>query len=98
MSFFFLRERKEERSFSPFENGRNSRAFVDTLCSRFLTSTLQPLPPQQQTVQMGSIKFTFDGDRIRESQTPDELNLEDGDQIDAFVEQVGGGRAGDVSL
>lgn len=36
----------------------------------------------------------FDGERIQEGQTPNELGLEDGDQIDAMVEQLGGGGGG----
>ncbi|XP_019058666.1 PREDICTED: small ubiquitin-related modifier 1-like [Tarenaya hassleriana] len=34
--------------------------------------------------------FLFDGLRIRPSQTPDELELEDGDEIDAFLHQLSG--------
>merc|ERR1712032_646656 len=37
-----------------------------------------------------SIKFLFDGTRIKGHQTPDDLELEDGDEIDAMLEQVGG--------
>lgn len=38
----------------------------------------------------GTFKFTFDGQRIRPEMTPAELGMEDGDQIDAHLTQVGG--------
>ena len=37
-------------------------------------------------------RFLFDGERIRETQTPEELGMEDGDMIDAMVHQEGGAR------
>ena len=39
---------------------------------------------------MQAVRFHFDGSRLRESQTPSELDMEDGDSIDAMMEQVGG--------
>ncbi|EKM51067.1 uncharacterized protein PHACADRAFT_151586 [Phanerochaete carnosa HHB-10118-sp] len=36
----------------------------------------------------GSFKYTFEGERIRPEQTPGEFNMEDGDTIDAHLEQV----------
>ncbi|PPQ67795.1 hypothetical protein CVT25_009099 [Psilocybe cyanescens] len=36
----------------------------------------------------GTFKFTYDGQRVKPEQTPAELEMEDGDQIDAFLEQV----------
>nr|AAX30012.1 small ubiquitin modifier 2 [Schistosoma mansoni] len=45
------------------------------------------------SVDVNSIRFLFDGRRIREAtQTPDELDMEDGDEIDAHREQTGGKR------
>eukprot|EP00915_Cephaloidophora_sp_WS-2016_P003808 GHVH01005093.1.p1 GENE.GHVH01005093.1~~GHVH01005093.1.p1 ORF type:complete len:133 (+),score=25.30 GHVH01005093.1:107-505(+) len=38
------------------------------------------------------VRFLFDGDRIRGDQTPEEIQLDDGDIIDAMVRQIGGGR------
>ena len=35
------------------------------------------------------IRFLFDGSRINETQTPEELGMEDGDVIDVMVEQQG---------
>ena len=45
---------------------------------------------QRQDVAMESVRFLFDGKRIRENQTPNELEMEDGDSIDVVVAQVGG--------
>ena len=32
----------------------------------------------------------YEGKRLEETATPDQLDMEDGDSIDAMVEQVGG--------
>lgn len=37
-----------------------------------------------------SVRFLFDGTRIRPDQTPGDLDMEDEDEIDAMVTQVGG--------
>ncbi|KAF5320080.1 hypothetical protein D9611_010280 [Ephemerocybe angulata] len=39
----------------------------------------------------GTFKFVFEGQRITPEDTPGSLGMEDGDQIDAFLMQVGGG-------
>ena len=36
-----------------------------------------------------SVRFLFDGERINERQTPQDLDMEDNDVIDVMVEQVG---------
>mmetsp|Transcript_10774 Transcript_10774/g.15572 ORF Transcript_10774/g.15572 Transcript_10774/m.15572 type:complete len:92 (-) Transcript_10774:304-579(-) len=41
-------------------------------------------------VQASSLRFLLDGERVTGEQTPKMLELEDGDQIDAVLEQVGG--------
>ncbi|XP_075482054.1 small ubiquitin-related modifier 1-like [Primulina tabacum] len=40
-----------------------------------------------------SFVFLFDGRQIRGEQTPDELEMEDGDEIDFMQRQMGGARA-----
>lgn len=37
-----------------------------------------------------SVRFLFDGVRIRPEQTPADLNMEDEDEIDAMIQQTGG--------
>ncbi|KAA8524746.1 hypothetical protein F0562_011169 [Nyssa sinensis] len=44
----------------------------------------------RQSVEPNSIAFLFDGRRIRGEQTPDELEMEDDDEIDAMLHQTGG--------
>jgi len=46
----------------------------------------------RQGVATQSVRFLFDGSRINPNQTPQELEMEDGDVIDVMVEQQGGGR------
>ncbi|XP_008794618.1 small ubiquitin-related modifier 1-like [Phoenix dactylifera] len=45
----------------------------------------------RQSVDFNSIAFLFDGRRLRGEQTPEELEMEDGDEIDAMLHQTGGG-------
>ncbi|GFY99091.1 Small ubiquitin-related modifier like [Actinidia chinensis var. chinensis] len=47
----------------------------------------------RQSVEINSIAFLFDGRRLRGEQTPDELEMEDGDEIDAMLHQTGGSAA-----
>ncbi|XP_042519290.1 small ubiquitin-related modifier 1-like [Macadamia integrifolia] len=47
----------------------------------------------RQSVEINSIAFLFDGRRLRGEQTPDELEMEDGDEIDAMLHQTGGATA-----
>ena len=46
---------------------------------------------ERQGISLRSVRFLFDGTRIRENQTPQELEMEDGDSIDVVIAQVGGG-------
>ncbi len=36
------------------------------------------------------MRFLYDGERIKETDTPEILKMTDGDEIDAMVEQHGG--------
>ena len=65
-----------------------------------------PLPPslpaspaalparQKKAVDHTHVRFVYDGTRVQPDMTPDDLDMEDGDTIDAFLEQVGGGGHG----
>lgn len=53
------------------------RKLMDAYCSRL-------------GVASNSVRFLYDGDRIQPDQTPEELQMEEGDSIDAMVEQHGG--------
>ena len=41
-------------------------------------------------VQAASLRFLLDGERITGDQTPKQLELDDQDQIDCLLEQLGG--------
>lgn len=43
-------------------------------------------------VKLGSMRFRFDGSAINETDTPSQLDMEDGDSIDVFQQQTGGGQ------
>lgn len=43
-------------------------------------------------VELNTIRFCIYGRRIKNNETPKSLNLEDGDEIDAFLPQEGGNR------
>merc|ERR1740131_43088 len=45
-----------------------------------------------------TIRFSFDGTRINESDTPKGLDMEDGDTIEVFQQQSGGSRGGRCSV
>lgn len=45
---------------------------------------------QREGLPAEGTRFLYDGDRINREQTPAELSMQDGDEIDALVEQTGG--------
>ncbi|XP_022847751.1 small ubiquitin-related modifier 1-like [Olea europaea var. sylvestris] len=45
---------------------------------------------ERQSLQFDATVFLFDGRLLRPEQTPDELKMEDGDEIDAMLHQTGG--------
>lgn len=47
----------------------------------------------RQGVPVTSLRFLFDGRRINDDETPKALEMEDGDVIEVYQEQVGGSRA-----
>ncbi|EPY51653.1 SUMO protein [Schizosaccharomyces cryophilus OY26] len=53
-------------------------------------SKLMKIYCARQGKTLNSLRFLVDGERIRPDQTPAELDMEDGDQIEAVLEQLGG--------
>ncbi|QLL31210.1 hypothetical protein HG536_0B00710 [Torulaspora globosa] len=45
---------------------------------------------KRQGREMDSLRFLYDGVRIQPDQTPDDLDMEDNDIIEAHREQIGG--------
>ena len=63
--------------FFKIKKGTQLKKLMDAYCSR-------------NGVNPSTVRFLFDGQRIQETNTPNDLHLEDNDQIDAMVEQTGG--------
>ena len=69
-----------------------THAFDEIYFKCKVTAPLQTLMHSvcnRQGVYTNSVRFLFDGNRINETQTPEQLNMEDGDVIDVMVEQQG---------
>ncbi|ORZ00434.1 ubiquitin-related domain-containing protein [Syncephalastrum racemosum] len=45
---------------------------------------------ERQGKAAGSVRFLYDGNRVMPQNTPQELDMDDGDSIDVMVEQIGG--------
>lgn len=41
-------------------------------------------------VAQNTVRFTFDGSRIQDSDTPKSMDMDDGDTIEVFTQQTGG--------
>ncbi|XP_011091453.1 small ubiquitin-related modifier 1-like [Sesamum indicum] len=48
---------------------------------------------KQKKLNYDAIAFVYDGQRVKASKTPLEMEMEDGDSIDAMMHQDGGGYA-----
>ena len=44
----------------------------------------------RQGLANNQCRFIFDGERIKDEDTPENLEMENGDEIDVMVEQTGG--------
>ena len=49
----------------------------------------------RQKIVVNTVRFVFDGDRIKDSDTPKSLDMEEGDSIEVFSHQTGGGWQGE---
>lgn len=45
---------------------------------------------KRYNVDVSTMRFFYQGERVNEEQTSDELGFQDGDKLDAFVRQVAG--------
>ncbi|KAL4440710.1 hypothetical protein ABPG77_000419 [Micractinium sp. CCAP 211/92] len=45
---------------------------------------------QKKSVDPGQVRFVYDGNRLNPTSTPADVEMEEGDTIDAFLEQIGG--------
>ena len=44
----------------------------------------------RQKLALSTIRFVFDGTRLKESDTPKSMDMEEGDAIEVFTQQTGG--------
>ncbi|XP_047313788.1 small ubiquitin-related modifier 2-like [Impatiens glandulifera] len=49
---------------------------------------------ERESMGFNTVVFLFDGHRIKEDETPEELMMADEDEIDAMLHQTGGGAVG----
>ena len=74
-----LKVRSQEGNELVFKIKKNTelKKLMDNYCSRLgITAT--------------SWRFIYDGERIKPNNTAEELQMEDGDEIDVMLEQIGG--------
>jgi small ubiquitin-related modifier len=45
---------------------------------------------QRQSMDIKTVKFMFDGNSLHPDSTPDDLSMEEYDEIDAMLQQTGG--------
>jgi len=45
---------------------------------------------QREGLPVDGVRLLYEGERVNRDQTPEELDMQDGDEIDALVEQTGG--------
>ncbi|KAH7834478.1 hypothetical protein Vadar_016452 [Vaccinium darrowii] len=65
----------------------------DTMLRKLLVTYCKKLNHEYKTME-----FLYNGERILEGQSPDDLGMEDGDEIDATLHQIRGGVFGDILL
>ena len=46
---------------------------------------------RHQSIDSRSVRFMYEGNNLSPGGTPESLGMEDGDEIDAFLAQIGGG-------
>ncbi|CAI2381917.1 unnamed protein product [Moneuplotes crassus] len=63
--------------FFKIKKSTNLKKLMDAYCSR-------------QGLMANTCRFIFDGERLRETDTPNSVEMENGDEIDVMVEQTGG--------
>lgn len=86
---------KEEKSDSTHINLKVSDGTAEIFSKIKKTTPMKRLMEafcKRQGKSMESLRFLIDGTRVSPDNTPEDLDLEDGDVIEAHREQVGGFR------
>jgi len=45
---------------------------------------------KRKSIELNVLRFVYDGQRVSADSTPESLDMDDNDQLDAMLEQVGG--------
>ncbi len=61
-----------------------------TICNTFASKKVFEAYASRKGVEVGALRFLLDGERISETASPKMLELEDEDQIDCVLQQLGG--------
>jgi len=73
-----------EEVFFKIKSSTQLKKLMDAYCQR------QSVIIYLIQLNSSNVRFLFDGERLHETQTPKDLNMENGDEIDVVIEQVGG--------
>lgn len=76
-----VRDQSGEEMFFKVKKGTAMKKIMQTFAER-------------KGVSVESLRFSIDGERVNEGDTPKMLEMEDGDQIDVLLTQLGGGLDG----
>jgi len=72
-----IKDQQENETFFKIKNHTKFGKVFDAYCDR-------------QSLARNTVRFLFEGTRVQDTDTPESLDLEDGDMIQAMLEQVGG--------
>ncbi len=72
-----LKDQSENETFYKIKTTTKLNKVFDSYCER-------------QSIARDSVRFLYDGSRIQDTDTPETLEMENGDMIEAFLQQIGG--------
>merc|ERR1711902_41409 len=91
-----MADMKEDKASAPTSEHLNIKVKQDDSEIVFKIKKSTPLKKlmnaycQRQSLEITQIVFLYEGQRIQMEDTPEDLGIEDGDEIDAMIHQVGG--------
>eukprot|EP00889_Picochlorum_renovo_P000204 jgi/Picre1/27234/NNA_000203.t1 len=85
----FFQSRKQEWT-SPVRDQQNGEVVFKVKRSTRFKRVLDAFC-NKKSWDSAQVRFAYEGQRVQEDMTPDDLGMENNDCIDAFLEQIGGG-------
>ena len=73
-----VRSQDDDEVFFKIKRSTQLKKLMDKYCER------------QGITNVNNVRFLFDGERLIDTNTPEELQMQNGDEIDVVIEQVGG--------